>query len=178
MAAERCNHEVYLENPDMRSYDLAYYNDLMQYVIGDVLDLGCGAGMFINEYIKKPDVYSVTAIDKYIDEMPTHDKLVSIKQNIPDELKINGKFDTIVATEFVEHIEYDQLEPLLKKIKKLLKPTGRFIGSTPNKISPTTNPYHLYEYTLSELLSIYKNYFSEVEAWENGRHTTIWVAKL
>ena len=41
---------------------------------------------------------------------------------LPDQL-----FDTVVSTEFIEHIEREQLEPLLEDIKKRIKEDGVFI---------------------------------------------------
>lgn len=182
MADERSNETTYKLNPDFRNYDLAYYNALMPYIKGEVLDVGCGAGMFIREYSKKDEVISVIGIDKYIDEMPKDDpKVIAMQFKLPEEFgvsKDSAKFDTVVSTEFIEHIERKDLEPMLEKIKGVLKPDGLFVGSTPNKITETTNPYHLYEYTLTELVGILKKYFSEVEAFDNGRNCTCWIAKI
>lgn len=182
MAKERCNEELHKQDPKMKKYDWAYYEQLMPYIKGEVLDIGCGAGMFTKEYAKKDEVVSVFAIDKYIDEMPTDNpKIISDKFIIPDELGVNeqsAKFDTIVSTEFIEHIEREKLDELLKFVKGSLNPDGLFVGSTPNKIAPTKNPFHLYEYTLNELLSIFREYFGEVEMWDNGQNCTLWTAKL
>jgi len=178
MAAERCNEQIHKNDPRMYFYDWEYYKQLLPLISGDVLDIGAGAGMFIKEYIKKDEVTSVLAVDKYTDEIEAHEKLTVFTQDLPSEIQTDKKFDTIVSTEFVEHITYDDLPKMLKEIQKLLKPGGVFIGSTPNKISPTTNPYHLYEYTLNELVGIYKNYFTEVEAWDNGQNCTLWQCKL
>lgn len=182
MSKERCTEQVHKEDPRMKTYDFAYYNELSPYISGEVLDIGCGAGMFIKEYAKKDEVVSVLGIDKYIDEMPQEiSKVTSCAFILPDELGVNkdsAKFDTIVSTEFLEHISREKLEEMLGKIKGLLKESGVFVGSTPNKIAPTTNPFHLYEYTLTELVSILKNYFSDVEAWDNGQDCILWVAKV
>lgn len=177
-AAERCNDAVYKADPGMIHYDWAYYNQLLPIITGDVLDLGSGAGTFIREYVKKYEVKSVVAVDKYIEEIAENPKVTSIRQNLPSELLLDKKFDTIVATEFLEHIKREDLEPLLEEIKKHLKDTGIFIGSTPNKIAPTKNPYHLYEYTMSELASILKNYFPTVEVWDSGQNCTIFKCSL
>ncbi len=180
MAKERCNEELHRKDPRMKKYDWAYYSQLLPHISGEVLDIGCGAGMFVREYAKRDEVASVLAIDKYVEEMPQLDKVHSERFTIPDELgysEDSAKFDTIVSTEFVEHIERNKLEPLLEFVRNSLKDGGLFVGSTPNKIAPTTNPYHLHEYTLSELLSIYKPYFTEVEMWDNGQNCTLWKAK-
>lgn len=176
-AHERSTEITHKENPNQERYDWAYYNALLPYIKGNVLDIGAGAGMFVKEYSKKDEVNTVTCLDKYTEELPKLDKVIRIDwvcpQELPDQL-----FDTVVSTEFIEHIEREQLEPLLEDIKNVLKEDGVFVGSTPNKQVPTTNPYHLYEYTLSELTEIFEKYFSEVNTWDtNVDFCTVWVCK-
>jgi len=177
-AHERSTLTTHKENPNQEKYDWEYYKQLLPIISGDVLDIGSGAGMFVEQYAKEDAVKSVTCLDKYLDELVSHDKVERVNWVCPEPLPELGVFDTVVSTEFIEHIERGQLEPLLEQIKKAMHADSVFIGSTPNKIAPTQNPYHLYEYTLSELLSIFKNYFTEVEAWDNGQNCTLWKAKL
>lgn len=176
-AHERSTEITHKENPNQERYDWAYYNALMPYITGNVLDIGAGAGMFVKEYSKKDEVNTVTCLDKYTEELPTIDKVIRtdwvFPQELPDQL-----FDTVVSTEFIEHIEREKLEPLLEDIVHALKEDGVFVGSTPNKQVPTTNPYHLYEYTLTELTEILLDYFSVVKTWDtNVDFCTVWVCK-
>lgn len=173
MADERSTIHTHTANPDQLRYDESYYIPLMTHITGNVLDIGAGALMFVKRYIDKPEVLSVTAVDKFQEDY-SHDKLRLIEWVCPDKLP-DDKYDTIVSTEFIEHIERDQLEPLLKQIQKRLMPGGKFIGSTPNKVAPTTNPYHLYEYTIDELKQILEQYFNKVYIEDTGLFCTIWV---
>jgi len=177
MAEERSNDRVWQQNPRMITYDWEYYKHLLPMITGKVLDVGCGAGMFIKEYSKKDEVTSVLGVDKFSGEFPELYKVKYKEQRLPGKLP-RGKFDTIVSTEFIEHIERHELDELLAEIVKHMHKDSLFVGSTPNKVAPTTNPFHLYEYTLTELVSIFKQYFSEVEAWDNGQNCTVWKAKL
>ncbi len=179
MTVERSTLQTHKDNIHQEKYDWEYYKQLLPYIKGEVLDVGCGAGMFVSVYAKKDEVTSVIGIDKYTDEFPQIEKAQAMQFNLPDEFGISpeaAKFDTVVSTEFIEHIRRDQLEPMLEKIKFVMKDDGVFVGSTPNKIAPTTNEFHLYEYTLIELLGIFKNYFTEVEMWDNGQNCTLWKA--
>lgn len=176
-AHERSTEVTHKENPNQEKYDWAYYKALIPYITGNVLDIGAGAGMFVKEYSKKEEVNTVTCLDKYTEQLPIIDKVIRTDwicpQELPDEL-----YDTVISTEFIEHIEREQLEPLLEDIKNVLKEDGIFVGSTPNKQVPTTNPYHLYEYTLPELTEIFGQYFSEVKTWDtNVDFCTVWVCK-
>ena len=157
-AHERSTEITHKENPNQERYDWAYYNALLPYIKGNVLDIGAGAGMFVKEYSKKDEVNTVTCLDKYTEELP--------------------KLDKVIRIDCIEHIKREQLEPLLEDIKNALKEDGVFVGSTPNKQVPTTNPYHLYEYTLQELTEIFEQYFSEVKTWDtNVDFCTVWVCK-
>lgn len=177
MAHERSTEITHRENPNQKQYDWNYYKALMPNISGDVLDIGAGAGMFAKEYAQKEQVNSVTCIDKYTDELPTLDKIEKVNWVCPEKLPVENVFDTIVSTEFIEHIEKDQFEPLLEQIKEVMHADSVFLGSTPNKVSPTTNPYHLYEYTLQELKEILQKHFSNVQAWDCGEYCTVWVCK-
>ena len=178
-AHERSTEITHKENPNQQRYDWAYYNALMPYITGNVLDIGAGAGMFVKEYSKKEEVSSISCVDKYIEQLNGIDKVKAVIQwNIGTTIGGNEVFDTVVSTEFIEHIERNELDPLLENIIKVLKKDGVFVGSTPNKQVPTTNPYHLYEYTLPELTEIFKQYFSEVKTWDtNVDFCTVWVCK-
>lgn len=136
------------------------------------MDIGAGALMFVKRYINNPEVKSVLAVDKF-QENYQQAKLTLSYWTCPQPLP-KVKFDTIVSTEFIEHIERDQLEPLLEQIVDRLKDNGVFVGSTPNKKVPTTNPYHLYEYTLDELKDILEKYFKQVEIKDTGYDCTVW----
>lgn len=177
MAHERSTEYTHHQNPNQKRYDWAYYNALLPQIKGKVLDIGAGAGMFAKEYAKKEEVTEIVCIDKYTDELPEVEKLTRINWVCPEKIP-KGKFDTIVSTEFVEHIEREQFEPLLEQIVKAMNKDSVFVGSTPNKQVPTTNPYHLYEYTLPEITEIFKKYFSEVITWDtNVDFCTVWICK-
>lgn len=171
MADERSTDNTHSCNPNQKLYDWSYYNALMPYITGKVLDIGSGAGLFVREYSNRPEVKSVLCIDKYGKDMPELDKVTFREWVCPEPLPA-GDFDTVVSTEFIEHIERDLLEPLLEQIKG-----RRFVGSTPNKRFPTTNPFHLYEYTLPELDDILRAYFGCVHIWDTGQDCTVWVAE-
>lgn len=177
MADERSTAETHARDKHCEFYDWEYYRQLKPLIHGKVLDIGSGYLQFVKEYAQNEDVSHVTCLDKYTDEAQPVDKATRIEwvcpENIPNEI-----YDTIVSTEFIEHIERNQLEPLLQQIHERMERDSIFVGSTPNKISPTTNPYHLYEYTLGELTEIFNKYFTRVETWDDGQNCTLWKIQL
>ena len=174
MADERSTAETHARDKHCEFYDWEYYKQLTPLIKGYVLDIGSGYLQFVKEYAKNDDVNRVLCLDKYIEDAQPVEKATRIEWHCPEPLQLAETFDTVVSTEFIEHIERDQLEPLLEQIKQCMTEDSIFVGSTPNKIAPTTNPYHLYEYTLPELTEIFQKYFSRVETWDNGQNCVLW----
>ena len=62
----------------------------------------------------------------------------------------DSSFDVITAFQFIEHIE--KRKEFLKECLRVLKPGGSLLVTTPNaKKSLARNPFHVHEYTFSEM---------------------------
>ena len=142
--------------PEDHLYYRAYRDWLLPVVTGTVLDLGCGEGWLTKELADKPEVISILAIDTFAGQPEDNldDKIVYLQHPLPS-IGLKGRFDTIVSTEFIEHIKHEELLMLLKRIQEWLKPQGRFLGSTPNFQSQSGNPFHLREYGFDELKELF-----------------------
>ena len=97
---------------------------------------------------------------------------------IPDD----HSFDVIVCFEAIEHIE-DQ-EKLLEEVKRLLKPGGLFIVSTPNKAvyhdeSAEENPFHVKELYFEEFQQLLAHHFRNIQFLGQRIHPSsiIWPVK-
>ncbi|MEQ8362596.1 MAG: methyltransferase domain-containing protein [Cyclobacteriaceae bacterium] len=142
---------------------LKAYVAVEEYIIGDVLEVGCGEGRGVELVMKKAKSY--TAIDK-IEEI-----IDKLKIKYPDGKFLSGNippfeglesnsFDTIISFQVIEHIQDDAF--FLKEINRVLKPGGKAYLTTPNRVmSLTRNPWHIREYTSDELLSLAQKYFKE-----------------
>jgi len=139
-----------------------------------VLDLGCGEGWLDLEIAKRPDVNLIVAVDRELVHKVRHWKIMRICADVLSHqiigVYVSGRskeeverYDTIVATEFIEHITETDLDALCAKIKPHLR--GYFVGCTPERTKPTTNPFHLREYTLGELLAKFSEHFGHVQVW-------------
>lgn len=128
-----------------------------------VLDIACGAGY--GSSMMRDIGCEVTGGD--YDE----DILIEAKNNWPsvefiraDAMDLpfeNGCFDAVVSFETIEHVNDGEL--FLAEMKRVLKPEGIFICSTPN-IRYTSHPsYHVREYTPDEYFDLLKNNFSRVD---------------
>ncbi|MEA4853360.1 MAG: class I SAM-dependent methyltransferase [Christensenella sp.] len=87
----------------------------------------------------------------------------------------DGVFDAVVSFEVIEHISPELQECFLNEVKRVLKPEGFFIVSSPNKEVYSdeiafTNPYHLHELRINEFkgmiekrFAFYKYYYQTYE---------------
>jgi SAM-dependent methyltransferase len=135
------------------------------YVSGNLLEVGCGEGRGIDWLL--PKIHHYSAIDKIA---PVVEQL---KQKYPQGNFMSGNipplsgyaensFDSIVSFQVIEHIQDDRL--FLKEIHRVLKPGGLALITTPNRpMSLSRNPWHIREYTPSELNNLAKEFFKQVE---------------
>lgn len=161
---EIASDKIASDNPIHQRLLKAYYL-AESYVHGDLLEIGCGEGRGIDLLRDKCDTY--TAIDKIgeiLDALKKkYDNVHFIQDNIPPFNKIeDGQHDVIISFQVIEHIKDDRL--FLKEIHRVLKPGGIALLTTPNiKKTLTRNPWHIREYTASQLKNLAAEIFPEVE---------------
>lgn len=129
-----------------------------------VLDLGCGSGD-LSIFLAKNGA-SVVGIDYSKDAIQlAKQNLEFQKTEVQNNVKFYKKdarfikfkkntFDMIVSIDLFEHIHGDQLESVVEKATKVLKPGGILVVHTePNKVYLNfTHPYYIYP--ISQLLII------------------------
>lgn len=153
--------------------DIERYKFALNYVKDKrVLDIACGTGygsaMLLLE-CKAKEVFGVD-IDKntILNNRQYYKDLKNLffLQGSASVLDFKDNyFDVTVSIETLEHLT----EPLsfLKEIKRVTKPNGTIIISTPlneteNRFTPS-NPYHVREYSKKELIELFDYYFLEYE---------------
>lgn len=107
---------------------------------GKILDIGCGAGT-MSFYLanKGHNILGIDISSKAIKECAASNRELHFKNikfaqvDFPKELP-NEKFDVVIFTEVIEHLENGQ--NALVSIYKLLKPNGIMILSTPSNKAP------------------------------------------
>jgi 2-polyprenyl-3-methyl-5-hydroxy-6-metoxy-1,4-benzoquinol methylase len=131
-----------------------------------VLDIASGEGYGSN--ILATEAKSVFGVD-ISKEVITHSNIKYQKDNLSfvqgDVTKIpfdNAFFDVVVSFETIEHVS-DQ-EAMLKEIKRVLKPEGIIIISSPEKanygdINEEKNPFHVHELYFEEFSLLLEGYF-------------------
>lgn len=132
---------------------------------GDVLEVGCGEGRGIDLVL--PAAATYTAIDKIGPVVKSLKKKYPSGKfftgNIPPLAPFADKsFDVVLCFQVIEHIDDDH--SLLKEIHRVLKPGGVLLMTTPNRIlSLSRNPWHVREYTASELSVLAHRFFPQVQ---------------
>ncbi len=99
-----------------------------------VCDYGCGSGFLLNHLANN---YKVAGIDYGEENLKNAANLIGTNPNLiglyhtNDIEQLAGSFDVIYFVETVEHLLPDQIETTLNKLRKLLKPNGTLICTTP-----------------------------------------------
>ncbi len=177
--AERASSNHIVDNYVYQRCLFAYY-EVKPLINGKVLEIGTGSGIGIE--ILADSCSTLTTIDKFhcdfdFSSYPN----VEFKQiEIPPLSGFeNETFDYVVSFQVIEHIENDK--EYVKEILRVLKPEGKFILTTPNKLqSLTRNPWHVREYTGDELANLLiQNGFSKVvkKGTYGNEKTNAYIAK-
>ncbi|TGY90310.1 glycosyltransferase [Marinicauda algicola] len=134
-----------------------------------VLDIASGSGY--GSFLLGQTAASVLGVD--VDHAAIRDAqrvfasdTVSFRRGSAEAIPAgDNSFDCVVSFETIEHIEaHDQF---LTEIRRVLKPGGLLIMSSPDKViynaaQPEPNPYHLKELTEHEFRSLLARYFENV----------------
>lgn len=138
------------------------YHEAASIVSGNVLEIGTGMGYGIE--VVAPAAARFITVDKSVPVLPTPlpDNAEFRRMNVPPIDFPNGSFDCVISFQVIEHIRRD--EEFVREVSRVLRKGGVFIVSTPNApMSLTRNPWHVREYTATQLTRLLHGSFSEVE---------------
>jgi len=164
--AERVSHEELSDNFVYQRSVLAY-KEAAKRIHGLTLEIGTGSGYGI-EYIAE-SVDRFVTLDKNKPSTVSNETLINssnvqfLRMKVPPLKDIPSNcFDAVISFQVIEHVKNDHR--FVYEALRVLKPGGTFIVTTPNKpMSLTRNPWHVREYTASELESLLSSYFQTIE---------------
>jgi ubiquinone/menaquinone biosynthesis C-methylase UbiE len=146
IAMDRCNGKVVLDIASGEGYGSNLLATVASKVTG--VDIDAGTVRAANEkYAAKHG--NLEFIQGSADSIPTSP----------------GLFDAVVSFETIEH--HDKHKEMMKEIKRVLKPGGLLIISSPDKLfysdkPGTTNPFHVKELYKDEFRLLLTSYFKNV----------------
>ncbi|AWW31611.1 SAM-dependent methyltransferase [Echinicola strongylocentroti] len=145
-------------------------------VSGELLEIGCGEGRGVE--VLSDLVRSYHGLDKIgevIDKLQQEFPQAKFEQAVIPPLATvpSDHYDTVVSFQVIEHIQDDRL--FLEEIYRVLKPGGKAIISTPNiRHTLSRNPWHIREYTGTELIQLCERVFDKVDAKGIGGNDKVW----
>lgn len=148
--------------------------DRLPRVAVDVLDLGCGQGQLVALcHARGLKAYGVdhseeqiaVGVKRGIANLTCGDAALFLSQN-------QARFDAIVAVDFLEHVESNEVVELLGLINCALRDGGCFVARVPNGVSPFHGFYSFGDFTHQTIFSArsfrqiaLSTGFSTVSAW-------------
>lgn len=134
---------------------------------GKLLDIGCGLGSFVRFIKAKFPKLDITGIDfskfaiekaKELDDRITY----HVGNTYRMDMFKDNTFNYVIASEILEHLSYP--EKMLKEIKRVLKPGGMVVVSTPNPKEDGTlySVEHIKEYAPQETEYMLRKYFEDI----------------
>lgn len=145
-----------------------------------VLDIACGEGYGSNILAEKAkQVYGVDIDNETINTAKKKYKKHNLQYSTGDASKIpfdDGSIDVVVSFETIEHHEHHN--EMMSEIKRVLRPNGIVIISTPDKyyysdLPKFQNKFHVKELYKEEFLSLIEKYFSNKQILTQEYHDCI-----
>lgn len=158
------------------------YISIQELISGKVvLDAACGEGYGTNIIANNASmVYGIDICKEAIDAAKRKYKKSNIEFNVCSIQKINlpdNSIDIAVSFETIEHVSESIQKEFLVEIKRVLKPNGMFIISTPNKKNYSDlfnyeNEYHIKEFYEDEFIDFLNDYFSYIKLYSQSFEVT------
>lgn len=151
------------------------HKKIIKLLEGDILDIGGATGEKLINLLNKADynkIHSITLIEpsplykEAIKNLKGFKRVKIHNKELKDMLRINKRYDVILFFEIIEHLEFP--ETAIKDLKRILKPNGILILSTPNKYiyhflrhlkKEQIDPTHISEMTCKELETLMEKNF-------------------
>ncbi|HXE51560.1 MAG TPA: class I SAM-dependent methyltransferase, partial [Tepidisphaeraceae bacterium] len=138
----------------------------------DVLDIACGEGYgsaILARSARK--VFGVDISAEAVDHARRHYVLdnLDFRPGSASAIPLPDKsIDLVVSFETIEH--HDQHDAMMAEIKRVLRPSGVLLISSPDKrvyseLPNYTNPYHVKELSRSEFFELLQRYFSNITGY-------------
>ncbi|MEH2324645.1 MAG: class I SAM-dependent methyltransferase [Nostoc sp.] len=161
-------------NGQIKYEHLHRYALCVDYVAGKhVLDIACGEGygcaLLANAAKSVVGVDISSEVVEYAtNEYSTYNNVRFIVGSCDSVPLPDNSIDVVTSFETIEH--HDKHEEMMQEIKRVLKPDGVLIISSPNRLTYSdepkySNPFHVKELYYDELAALLRRYFGYVEIY-------------
>jgi SAM-dependent methyltransferase len=148
-------------NPTFQRHVAAYRLAARLLPDGRVLDLGCGTGHSYRELDPRESV----GVDREPSVLAGQDR----ETHVADMRELpfaDGSFASVISVQSLEHVP--DPESVLSEVRRVLKPGGRAVFVTPNRLtfSPpgeVIDPYHYVEFDAVQLRASCQRFFARVD---------------
>lgn len=154
---------------------IARYSSVASLLAGKVvLDIACGSGYGSQMLAKSAQkVFGVDISEDSIQYAKKHYSSDNVEYRVGDATMIpldDASVDAVVCFETIEHIQ--DYRKFLQEIKRVLRPEGQLILSTPNGDQfREAHHFHLHEFRLQELRDLLEDFFKN-QSW---RYEDVWL---
>jgi putative AdoMet-dependent methyltransferase len=120
-------HENYGKNIDLLVQEISQKANKMEV---NLLDVGAGTGNLISKLIKNPNIEflalepSRNMREEFQKKCPTIEIIDGVLPDLPD---LEMKFDIIVSSYVIHHVEHERSQSMVQNLKRLLKPDGEIL---------------------------------------------------
>jgi SAM-dependent methyltransferase len=147
-------------NPTFQRHVAAYKLCAPLLPDGLVLDLGCGVGHSYRELAPRETVG--VDIDASVLAEQARETHAADMRDLPLE---PARFDSVICVQAIEHVP--DPERVVAEVVRVLKPTGRAVFVTPNRLTfgrpdEIIDPYHFVEYDPDEVRALCAGQFDRV----------------
>ena len=147
------------EKAILRDEHLRRYAAIRRFCYGKTLDVACGCGYGSYLLAVNPDISEILAVDSSNESIDwarqefTHPKISY--QTLAVE-KIEGKFDTLVCLETIEHLKDTKTIPTLVERCEI----DNLIISFPDKKTTHYNPFHFHDFVVQDIIALFEKHLS------------------
>jgi len=144
-----------------------------------VVDIGAGDGAFSSLLARSGA--RVTVVDNQQAGLDVAQKMFGLRKLTADFIlgdagKVplpDASADAVTCIELIEHLDHP--EELMKEAKRILKPGGVFIVTTPHRLGEIPmSHFHVHEFYPTELKALAEPFFTDVQVIES--HHIFWFA--
>lgn len=166
--------------PEGNMQTLTYGEHLSRYmsvmnIVKDkiVLDVACGTGY--GSQMIAHQAQSVLGVDRSpeaVEYARAHYPEKNLTYAVDNAMQLSledNSFDVVISLETIEHLV--EPEEFIKEVKRVLRPGGIFVVSTPNDDEfMDDNEYHVHEFQFSELKDLIGRYFKNDTYFYQGTY--------